>query len=69
MRTAALVGAAWILAIVVLFLVGSVLYEWPALDRERDGWCELRPDGAPSADDPDCEGWDAGQGTLPRVRA
>lgn len=56
-----LVGGIWVLAVVILFFVGSLLYEWDALDRDRDGWCELLPGGAPSVDDPDCEGWDAGQ--------
>jgi hypothetical protein len=55
------VAGIWVLAVVILFFVGSLLYEWDALDREVDGWCELLPGGAPSADDPDCQGWDARQ--------
>jgi hypothetical protein len=64
-RKAAVIGAAWVLVVVTLYFVGTVLYEWDALDRQPDGWCELLPFGAPSEDDPDCDNWDSGSGIPP----
>ena len=34
---ALLVAGIWLLAVVILFFVGSLLYQWDALDREVDG--------------------------------
>lgn len=62
-----LVEASRVLAVVIVYLVGSLLYEWNALDRDRDGWCEPLPGGAPRGDGPDFEGWGSRESSRKRA--
>ena len=65
MRKAVIAGAIWVAVVVAMYFAGTMLYDWDALDRQPDGWCELGPAGAPTADDPDCEDWNVDASSLP----